>query len=168
MIGRTRLAGRLLAVGLLCAAAGCSSSNQAGKCVPGASVACTGNDGCSGGQVCSSDGASYGSCMCGESPTADGGGSSAESSIATGCPPCWNEWACLDNYESLDYFSGKRNADGSCSLTVASPNDGTVDITLKCGGQSDQASSWANDTDPNGAPAIDFIDSALVLHCAQT
>lgn len=169
MASKTTTRSVLLAlVGLLLAGAGCSSSNEGSKCVPGASVACTGQGGCSGAQVCTSDGASFGSCICGANPAADGGGSSGhgsgDGSTGTGCPPCWNDWACLDDYESLDYFAGKRNTDGSCALTVQSLDHGAINITLTCGGQA----NWASDEDPNGAPAVDFVDGALVLHCDQT
>jgi hypothetical protein len=59
---------------LLLALAACSSSSQTPSdggsrdvtmlCVPGASVACVGPGGCSGGQVCSADGTSFGTCDC--------------------------------------------------------------------------------------------------------
>ena len=50
-------------------------------CIPGASVACVGQGGCSGGQVCSANGASLGPCVCG--PTSgDGGQPGADASPA--------------------------------------------------------------------------------------
>ncbi|HSQ66925.1 MAG TPA: hypothetical protein VLM85_27085 [Polyangiaceae bacterium] len=42
------------------------SNNSAKSCTPGASVACAGPGGCSGAQVCSADGTSYGVCDCGD------------------------------------------------------------------------------------------------------
>ncbi len=43
--------------------AGCDSDPQ--TCVPGMSVACVGAGGCAGFQVCDSEGAGFGACMCG-------------------------------------------------------------------------------------------------------
>lgn len=51
----------------------CSPATTA--CTPGASVACTGPGGCSGGQVCRSDGSGYEACVCG----VDGGMADAPS-----------------------------------------------------------------------------------------
>lgn len=101
------------------------------------------------------------------SSSGSGSGSSSGSG-AQDCPPCWSGWACQDNSQVINYFAGTHNADGSCSLKAQSPNDGTTDITLDCGGMDSQMGTWSNDTDPNGAPAIDFVEGALVLHCDQT
>jgi len=47
--------------------AGCDkASGGAATCTPGRSVDCTGPLGCSGYQVCTSDGAGYGECLCGD------------------------------------------------------------------------------------------------------
>ena len=73
---------------LAVAACGSSSSSSGGGdaggggdsstrvCTPGQSIACVGVGGCSGGQVCASDGSGYGACQCG---SGDGGGSDAGS-----------------------------------------------------------------------------------------
>lgn len=62
--------------------ASCSSSSS-GKCTPGASSACTGSGGCSGGQVCNTDGTSFGVCICastgGDGGLSDAGGSTSAS-----------------------------------------------------------------------------------------
>jgi hypothetical protein len=65
-----RFAGSLALLALLAASLDCSSTS----CVPGASVACVGAAGCTGGQVCTADGEGYGPCMCG----ADSGGDAAD------------------------------------------------------------------------------------------
>jgi len=65
-----RLAGSLALLALLAASLDCSSTS----CVPGASVACVGAAGCTGGQVCTAAGEGYGPCMCG----ADSGGDDAD------------------------------------------------------------------------------------------
>ncbi len=47
---------------------------RAPSCVPGATQACVGPAGCSGGQACRADGAGYGPCDCGATkPAADAG-----------------------------------------------------------------------------------------------
>ncbi len=60
------------------APAACGGSSSSGgadgstrACTPGQSIACVGVGGCSGGQVCGSDGSSYGECQCG--PASSGG-----------------------------------------------------------------------------------------------
>jgi hypothetical protein len=69
-ISPLRLAGSLALLALLAASLDCSSTS----CVPGASAACVGVAGCTGGQVCTADGEGYGPCMCG----ADSGGDDAD------------------------------------------------------------------------------------------
>jgi hypothetical protein len=54
------------------------------RCVPGESRACVGPGGCSGGQVCASDGASFELCDCGDGgEPEDAGGSEASASEGT-------------------------------------------------------------------------------------
>jgi hypothetical protein len=80
--------------GLVIVACGSSSSDggsSATACTAGASVACIGAGGCSGGQVCNASGTSYGDCVCGGgtdsgpppndsgSPVVDGGNDSGAS-----------------------------------------------------------------------------------------
>jgi hypothetical protein len=81
----------------------------------------------------------------------------------------------------LVYFGGTQNADGSCTLTQQG-DDGGVDstVTLDCGGQTNQGSSWRPSTNVDGVPQIEFIDSgpvyvageasasALVLSCGPS
>lgn len=67
--------------GLVIVACGSSSSNggsASGACVAGASVACTGAGGCSGGQVCNASGTALGDCVCGAGT--DGGPSTSDAS----------------------------------------------------------------------------------------
>ena len=51
--------------------AGCGGGGDEPLCTPGASVACVGTGGCSGGQVCNAEGTGFGPCSCG--PGLDGG-----------------------------------------------------------------------------------------------
>jgi hypothetical protein len=86
---------RLCIVGaLLLALEACSSSSQTPSdggsrdvtlvCVRGQSVACVGPGGCSGGQVCSADGASFGTCDCSHpSPEAGSDGAPPATTDAT-------------------------------------------------------------------------------------
>ncbi len=80
-----------------CALLGAACGSEVGvngstSCVPGESAACTGENGCSGFQVCAADGMSYGSCQCGSggdagtggSGNTGGGGSGATGGTATG------------------------------------------------------------------------------------
>jgi hypothetical protein len=92
-----------LFLGAVASVAACDSSSTP-KCTPGDSKACVGAGGCSGGQVCQSDGTSYGPCDCAGNmdagPTADGGpdggplpdggpdaGSPCNPIAQTGCTP---------------------------------------------------------------------------------
>jgi len=54
------------------------SSNPAKACTPGASVACVGPGGCSGAQVCTSDGMGFGVCDCGDVAVPDSASDSAD------------------------------------------------------------------------------------------
>lgn len=47
-----------------------ASANPAPRCVPGATQACVGAGGCSGGQACLKDGSGFGPCDCGPAPAA--------------------------------------------------------------------------------------------------
>jgi hypothetical protein len=68
--GRRPWAGAIVVAGTWAAVAGCSSSSEpASVCAAGRSVACVGVGGCNGGQVCASDGASFGPCVCQETGT---------------------------------------------------------------------------------------------------
>lgn len=60
-----------------------SSAPDAGTtvCTPGATIACVGPAGCSGGQACKQDGTGYGLCDCG---VADGGGGDADNDSGGG------------------------------------------------------------------------------------
>jgi hypothetical protein len=140
-------------------AASCSSSTRVVLCTPGASVACTGPGGCTGGQVCSSDGAGYGGCLCGSADS--GSGSSSGASAATGCAPCWTHWACLENGSTLVYFDGSQNSDGTCALTAENP--GISDVTLECVGQTNQT-PWTEPLDGT----VDFDEPAGTLSCNET
>lgn len=52
---------------------GCGGEDEAGGCVAGQSIACTGERGCAGHQVCKQDGSAYSPCLCGDDPVPDGG-----------------------------------------------------------------------------------------------
>jgi hypothetical protein len=67
---------------MACLLAACGSSSKS-ACVPGASVACTATTGCTGAQVCKSDGSGYEACICG-SPGGSGGGAAAGAGGAAG------------------------------------------------------------------------------------
>jgi hypothetical protein len=60
-------------VAVVCAliAASCGSSSKS-TCTSGASVSCSGPGGCTGGQVCNSDGTSFSACECGGAGTSSG------------------------------------------------------------------------------------------------
>jgi hypothetical protein len=65
--GRRPWAGTIVVAVTWAALAGCSSNSEsASVCAPGRSVACVGVGGCIGGQVCASDGSSFGPCLCQE------------------------------------------------------------------------------------------------------
>ncbi|NUO53083.1 MAG: hypothetical protein HOV80_29905 [Polyangiaceae bacterium] len=64
--------------------ASCGDSESQAACTPGESVACTGPAGCSGFQVCSTDGSSFGTCDCGGATTAATGSTTTTSSGAGG------------------------------------------------------------------------------------
>ncbi|MBK7774205.1 MAG: hypothetical protein IPI43_08690 [Sandaracinaceae bacterium] len=61
----------LAALTLSLCIAGCGGDGNEPLCTPGASVACVGTGGCSGGQVCNAEGTGFGACSCG--PGLDGG-----------------------------------------------------------------------------------------------
>lgn len=64
---------------LFAGTAGCSDpASSAGTCVPGASQACTGAAGCSGGQTCNAEGTAYGTCDCGGGVLNPDGGDGAD------------------------------------------------------------------------------------------
>ena len=92
----------VLVLAAVAGVAACSSSSGGSgtACTPGASVACVGVGGCSGGQTCASDGSGYGACACGgnvdasandgsvdaganRDAAADAGGSDAPADVAT-------------------------------------------------------------------------------------
>lgn len=163
----TVLAALALVAGLVASVVGCSSGH-ADTCTPGASVACTGPGGCTGGQVCSNDGTSYGSCDCddngnGDDSGPDGAIAAGEDAAPYGCPPCWKDWACLEDGNAADlvYFTGTQNADGTCTLTPWDP--GISKVTLECAGQTNQT--------PWTVPAegqIEFVEPSATLSCSQT
>lgn len=65
--------GWAISAGFLIAACGSSSSDggsTASVCTPGASAACTGAGGCSGGYICNESGTAFGDCDCGNAPDA--------------------------------------------------------------------------------------------------
>ena len=74
--------GSLLVLPCLAVLLGGCPSDPARVCSPGASVACTGAGGCTGGQVCIADGSGYGACDCGG--PADAGPTDAGPSVDTG------------------------------------------------------------------------------------
>ena len=49
----------------------------------------------------------------------DGAIAAGEDAAPYGCPPCWKDWACLEDGNAADlvYFTGTQNADGTCTLT---------------------------------------------------
>lgn len=74
----------IVVAALLAAAFACGGSTPAvATCVPGQSIACTGNGGCNGSQVCKSDG-TYDTCSCGA--PVDGGTTTDGSSSPDGSP----------------------------------------------------------------------------------
>jgi hypothetical protein len=111
----------------------CSSSSSAGGCVPGASVACIGTGGCSGSQVCSADGETYGACACG---SADGG---------------------ADRDASSKKDSGARDAGRDAhDATVVPPDALTIDANRPDGSGSADGSSDVSD---DGAGPLDGMTS---------
>lgn len=66
-----------------CIAASCNSV-ETSTCTPGQSIVCGGPDGCSGFQVCRSDGAAYDACMCGSGSSSSTNTGSATTSATTG------------------------------------------------------------------------------------
>jgi hypothetical protein len=154
----------LVVGGLIAAAAACGSSESKTKCIPGSSVACTGSGGCAGGQTCNSDGASFGSCICGAGAAGSSGAGAAGSSGGPSrlCSPCWPRLACLAggpvSGTMLVYLDGTKNMDGSCTLTQSDPDGGVFTVMiLECGGATNQRSSWTYSTVPGSA------DSSLQL-----
>lgn len=154
-----------LVVGLIATAAACGSS-QASKCTPGVAVACVGPGGCAGGQICNSDGASFGSCDCAGSRGVDwsdsgregSSGSSSDGSIPSICAPCWPNWACLAGYtattSTLVYFGGTQSPDGSCTLTQTEEDGGVLTaVILECNGTTNQGSTWTYGSVP-AAPQL--------------
>jgi hypothetical protein len=100
----TLLVGALVGLGASC------SSTPTDLCVPGHSVACAGPAGCSGEQVCASDGQSYGGCLCGSSA-----GTGSTSSGASSSP--------TQNGSSTGSSSGSTGSSGSS--TSSSGGQGT-------------------------------------------
>jgi hypothetical protein len=51
---------------------------------------------------------------------------------------------CIDDANTLYYFFGTQNPDGSCTWTQATDDGGTVNVvTLKCGGWTSGDGAWS-------------------------
>jgi hypothetical protein len=110
---------------------GCGNDSGPAKCVPGASVACTGN-GCSGFQVCNADG-TYTECVCGPHPFATSGPNSGLLGASCGSAvDCRKGLDCVAPDSTA--INGEGPSGGMCLAQCAVGHDfcKSVDATSKC------------------------------------
>jgi hypothetical protein len=116
------------AIGSLgCTGAGSSSSldgSPGSTCVPGQSIGCVGPGPCDGYQLCASDGARFGPCICGGAPGAASDGSASDGSSASA-----DAMGAMDGPSAQDATGsgGDAAADAASDHTVGSADTGTLD-----------------------------------------
>jgi hypothetical protein len=156
---------QVLAFVSVLALGGCSGNSETKKstaCTPGRSIACNGSEGCAGHQVCSKDGAAYGSCVCAGDETFPSAGPSSGLLGAQ----CVDDADCRKGFSCLDVGShdiaGEGPSSGLCVLpcqgddsvcAVADP--ATTCVVLDDRGSSDTTddAAYCLPTCTLGAPA---------------
>jgi hypothetical protein len=148
-------------------AVGCGGTGAAfiEPCAPGQSIACTTADGCSGAQVCSSEGTGYGPCEC--APDADAPVAAPDSGATpeSGSAPDTSEDATVASSDS------GPAADGSSLATTDSGGgaDATLDATT---GDSSAAEASAGDDascgSGSGLPAGSYEETCHACALAGT
>jgi hypothetical protein len=101
-------------------------------CVPGQSIACAGN-GCTGFQVCESDGKAYGECVCGTLPfPANGPNSGLLGAACTSAASCRKGFDCITSDSKL--IGGEGPSGGICLAQCLPDHDfcKDIDATSKC------------------------------------
>ena len=147
-----------------------NSSNPARACVPGASVACAGQGGCQGFQVCNSAGSALDQCDCARAAGEDGsvagcvvscsgggGGPFSTSSSGTSGPSCSNDWNAMDCTTSCNGHAYSLSCPGSECAGGFDRDAGCCTVpavTCSCATDDVETHSWSAD------PELVNVDSA--------